>query len=83
MADIFGLGSHRLPNVFFGPLQARGMEIGMATIAVGFLLLIRYKRIKNHKAAARNSNEGKNRGEEILTDKEQDTISVCQDPLIT
>ncbi len=44
MADIFGLGSHRLPNVFFGPLQARGMAMGMAAIAVGFLLLIRYKR---------------------------------------
>lgn len=44
MADIFGLGSHPLPDVFFGPLQARGMSLGMATIAVGFLLLIRYKR---------------------------------------
>ena len=43
MADIFGLGSHRLPDVFFGPLQARGMAIGMAAIAVGFLLLIRYR----------------------------------------
>lgn len=43
MADIFGLGSHRLPNVYFGPLQAQGMMIGMATIAIGFLLLIRYK----------------------------------------
>ncbi len=43
MADIFGLGSHRLPNVFFGPLQARGMALGMGTIAVGFLLLIRYR----------------------------------------
>lgn len=43
MADIFGLGSHRLPNVFFGPLQARGMAIGMATIAIGFLFLIRYR----------------------------------------
>jgi hypothetical protein len=43
MADIFGLGSHRLPDVFFGPLQARGMVIGMGTIALGFLLLIRYK----------------------------------------
>jgi hypothetical protein len=47
MADIFGLGSHPLPNVVFGPLQARGMEIGMVTIAVGFLLLIRYKRNHN------------------------------------
>lgn len=43
MADIFGLGSHRLPDVFFGPLQARGVAVGMATIAIGLLLLIRYK----------------------------------------
>lgn len=44
MADIFGMGSHPLPDVFFGPLQAQGMMIGMATIALGFLLMIRYKR---------------------------------------
>ncbi|KUK45919.1 MAG: putative membrane protein [Anaerolinea thermophila] len=50
MADIFGLGSHPLPDVFFGPLQARGMELGMITIAIGFLLLIRYKLINNHSA---------------------------------
>jgi hypothetical protein len=56
MADIFGLGSHPLPNVFFGPLQARGMEIGMATIAVGFLLLIRYKRIKNGNGSINENN---------------------------
>jgi hypothetical protein len=49
MADIFGLGSHRLPNVFFGPLQARGMAIGMATIALGFLLLIRYRHPEDEK----------------------------------
>ncbi len=50
MADIFGMGSHPLPDVFFGPLQARGMELGMITIAIGFLLLIRYKRTNNHNA---------------------------------
>jgi hypothetical protein len=44
MADIFGMGSHPLPDVFFGPLQANGMVIGMVTIAFGVLLLIRYKR---------------------------------------
>ncbi len=49
MADIFGFGSHRLPEVFFGPLQARGMSMGMMTIAVGFLLLIRYKRPERKK----------------------------------
>ena len=43
MADIFGLGSHRLPDVFFGPLQARGMAVGMATIGVGLLMLIRFR----------------------------------------
>ncbi len=61
MADIFGLGSHPLPNVFFGPLQARGMSIGMATIAIGFLLLIRYRRINNH--AADQDEPGKNEKE--------------------
>jgi len=54
MADLFGLGSHRLPDVFFGPLQARGMELGMATIAIGFLLLIRYKRKNNYKSSSIN-----------------------------
>jgi hypothetical protein len=44
MADIFGMGSHPLPDVFFGPLQANGMAIGMVTIALGILLLLRYKR---------------------------------------
>jgi len=44
MADVFGFGSHHLPSVFFGPLQARGVEIGMAVIAIGFLMLIRFDR---------------------------------------
>ncbi|MFW5714703.1 MAG: hypothetical protein ACOCYU_08530 [Brevefilum sp.] len=55
MADIFGLGSHRLPDVFFGPLQARGMSIGMGTIALGFLLLIRYKRPKRKRKSPKTS----------------------------
>jgi len=46
MADIFGLGSHRLPNVFFGPLQARGVAIGMATIGLGLLMLIRFRHLE-------------------------------------
>lgn len=41
MADMFGFGSHPLPGVpYFGPWQARGVEIGQAVIALGFLLLI-------------------------------------------
>lgn len=46
-ADIFGLGSHPLPDLpDFGPLQAIGVMIGQGVIAVGFLLLIpsRWKR---------------------------------------
>jgi hypothetical protein len=57
MADIFGLGSHPLPNVFFGPLQARGMTLGIMTVAVGFLLMIRYKRIPQRNEAASDSRE--------------------------
>ncbi|MHB0966308.1 MAG: hypothetical protein ACYC36_07605 [Bellilinea sp.] len=41
MADIFGFGSHPLPGIpYFGAWQARGVEIGQAVIALGFLLLI-------------------------------------------
>jgi hypothetical protein len=45
MADIFGFGSHPLPKLpFFGPWQARGVEIGQAFIALGFLLLLPLRR---------------------------------------
>ncbi len=41
MADVFGAGSHPLPGVpYFGPWQARGVEIGQVIIAIGFLMLI-------------------------------------------
>lgn len=76
MADIFGLGSHRLPDVFFGPLQARGMEIGMVTIAVGFLLLIRYKRIKNHRASSKQGVENGVKNNESGVDKEPNALQV-------
>jgi len=76
MADIFGLGSHRLPDVFFGPLQARGMEIGMMTIAVGFLLLIRYKRIKNHRSSSKQGAENGGKNNESSVDKEPNALQV-------
>lgn len=45
MADIFGLGTQPLPGVpLFGPWQERGVLIGLAVIAVGFILLIPYRR---------------------------------------
>jgi len=41
MADVFGFGSHQFPTLpYFGPWQARGVEIGEAIIALGFLLLL-------------------------------------------
>jgi len=42
MADVFGMGTQVLPAEvpFFGPLQATGVEIGQAVIALGFLLTI-------------------------------------------
>jgi TRAP-type C4-dicarboxylate transport system permease small subunit len=43
MADVFGFGSHPLPGVpYFGVWQARGVELGQAIIAIGFLLLMPY-----------------------------------------
>lgn len=54
MADVFGVGSHPLPGIpYFGPWQARGVEFGQAIIAVGFLLLIPYGRIRNGKPPER------------------------------
>jgi hypothetical protein len=45
MADIFGMGSHPLPGVpYFGPLQALGVELGEAFIAIGLLLLLPFGR---------------------------------------
>jgi len=44
MADIFGMGTHPLPNVpYFGPVQATGVVLGEIVIGVGFLLLIPYR----------------------------------------
>ena len=45
MADVFGMGAHLLPEVpYFGPVQATGVVLGEIVIAVGFLLLIPYRR---------------------------------------
>ena len=78
MADIFGLGSHPLPNVFFGPLQARGMTLGIITIAVGFLLMIRFKRIsrKNNCGSALEKPIDQESLPEIPADTEQITIKL-------
>lgn len=47
MADILGIGSHPLPGLpVFGVWQARGMEIGLAIIAIGFIMMFPYKQKK-------------------------------------
>lgn len=41
MADIFGFGSHPLPNApYFGGWQTIGVEIGEVIIAIGFTFMI-------------------------------------------
>ena len=48
MADVFGMGTQILPTVpFFGHLQSLGVQIGEATMAIGFLLLIPYRRYRS------------------------------------
>ena len=45
MADVFGMGTHPLPNVpYFGPVQATVVVLGEILIGIGFLLLIPYRR---------------------------------------
>lgn len=50
MADVFGFGSHPLPGVpYFGPWQAKGVEVGEFIIGIGFLLLLpAISRIRRH-----------------------------------
>lgn len=44
MADVFGFGSHVLPDVpYFGMWQARGVLLGELIIGIGFALLIPYR----------------------------------------
>jgi hypothetical protein len=45
MADVFGLGSHPLPKLFFGPLQALAVQIGELVIGVGILLMVPFFRL--------------------------------------
>jgi hypothetical protein len=48
MADVFGMGTQSFPAVpFFGPMQSLGVQIGEATIAIGFSLLIPYHRVQS------------------------------------
>lgn len=50
MTDIFGFGSHPFPNVpYFGKWQAFGVLGGELIIAIGFLMLIPYARIRAHR----------------------------------
>ncbi|MCK5850609.1 MAG: hypothetical protein KAH23_06805 [Kiritimatiellae bacterium] len=48
MADVFGFGSHLLPETipFFGQWQAAGVQAGEFFIALGFLLLIPFHRFR-------------------------------------
>jgi len=44
MADVLGIGSHPLPGLpIFGVWQARGMEAGLAVIAIGFVMMFPYR----------------------------------------
>ena len=49
MADVFGFGSHLLPDTvpYFGQWQAAGVQAGEFFIALGFLLLIPFHRFRH------------------------------------
>ncbi len=51
MADVFGMSVIDTPQVpFFGPWQAAGVEIGMAVIAIGILMMIPFHQFQKKKA---------------------------------
>ncbi len=46
MADVTGMGSQPLPGLpYFGPWQATGVVIGQVLIALGFLMVLPYRRV--------------------------------------
>ena len=46
LADVFGMGSQPLPGVpYFGPWQATGVLIGQVVIALGFLMMMPYRKL--------------------------------------
>jgi hypothetical protein len=40
LADLIGIGSHRLPLLYFGPLQSLGLLLGQGLSALGLMMLI-------------------------------------------
>lgn len=47
MADIFGMTMQADPRIpFFGPWQQAGVEIGMAVVGLGMLLLVPFHRLR-------------------------------------
>lgn len=47
LADILGFGNQPLPGApYFGPLQALGVTIGEGIIAIGFLLMTPFSRLR-------------------------------------
>jgi len=48
MADVFGMGTQTFPQIpFFGHMQSLGVQLGEATIAIGFLLMIPFSRTRS------------------------------------
>lgn len=57
MADVVGFGSQPPPNTpFFGPVQAAGVMMGQAVIAMGFLMMVPYASLFRKQNGRTNSN---------------------------
>ncbi len=45
MADVFGMGGQVYPRIpYFGPWQAMAVQVGQVVIAIGFVLLLPFRR---------------------------------------
>lgn len=55
MADLIGIGSHRLPLLFFGHLQSLGVLLGQGLSAIGLLMLIPFSNGSNNGISQRSS----------------------------
>lgn len=53
LADFISIGAHRMPNVYFGPMQTTGLVLGILTSIVGVVLYWPFASMRQARAEAR------------------------------
>ena len=74
LADFIGIGSHRIPELIFGPLQVLGLIVGLVTCLVGVILYWPHKARRESYAVSKPAqDETKQQSEEGASATEPDS----------